>query len=122
MSESDTAVVDDIEHHRFVYREGGLDAQLVYRVDGDRLILIHTEVPDGLSGRGIGGHLVQAAVKRATASGEIIVPWCPYARKWLTDHPDHADRVEIDWEQPPGQTRQPPGTAPPKPGSAGADG
>jgi hypothetical protein len=102
MTEDDSGVVDDRQHHRFVFRQDGIDAQLVYRTDGDRLILVHTEVPDMLSGRGIGGRLVQAAVDRAAASGEILVPWCPYARKWLTDRPDLSGRVGIDWDYPPG--------------------
>lgn len=99
MNQNSGTVDDDVEHHRFLYREGGLDAQLVYRLDRNRLILVHTEVPDGLAGRGIGGRLVQAAVQRAEESGETLVPWCPYARKWLMDHSDAAGGVSIDWEE-----------------------
>jgi hypothetical protein len=29
------------------------------------------------------------------------LPWCPYARKWLTGHPGLAGRVDIDWDEPP---------------------
>lgn len=102
MPEDNSGVVDDRRHHRFVFRQDGIDSQLVYQTDGDRLILVHTEVPDRLSGRGIGGRLVQAAVDRAAATGEILTPWCPYARKWLTDHPDLSGRVGIDWDRPAG--------------------
>lgn len=55
-----------------------------------------------LSGRGIGGQLVQAAVDRAAATGEVLVPWCSYARKWLTDRPELSGRVGIDWDYLPG--------------------
>lgn len=95
------AVIDDLEWHRFLYPEYGVEAQLVYRVTGDRLILLHTEVPDDLGGRGIGGRLVRAAVERAEVSGETVVPWCPFARTWLRDHPDVAAGVAIDWSDPP---------------------
>jgi hypothetical protein len=27
-----------------------------------------------------------------------VVPVCPYARKWLTDHPDEAATAQIDWK------------------------
>jgi predicted GNAT family acetyltransferase len=94
-------VVDDDQHHRFVYREDGLDARLEYRVDGSTLVLQHTEVPDALGGRGIAGRLVQAAVDRAAARGETVAPWCPYARRWLERHPDEAAAVTIDWSDPP---------------------
>lgn len=94
----DSGVRDDVGHHRFLYREAGLHAQLQYRADGERLVLVHTEVPEALGGRGIGGRLVGAAVDRAESSGETVVPWCPYARKWLRDHPDVAAKINIDWE------------------------
>ena len=92
-----SSVIDDMPHSRFLYREDGNHAQLVYRVNGSRLILTHTETPEALRGRGIAGRLVRAAVERAAATGETVVPWCPYARKWLEDHPDDAARIAIDW-------------------------
>jgi predicted GNAT family acetyltransferase len=92
---------DVTDENRFLFAEDGVEAQLVYRVNGQRLILVHTEVPDQLGGRGIADRLVRAAVDRAAASGETVVPWCPYARKWLQDHPDEAARIAIDWSPPP---------------------
>jgi hypothetical protein len=59
--------------------------------------LVHTEVPDGLSGQGIGGRLVAAAVERALGESLTLVPVCPYARRWLEDHPDDVAGVSIDW-------------------------
>jgi predicted GNAT family acetyltransferase len=94
-------VIDEPENHTFLYTENGIDAQLVYRTKGDQLILVHTEVPDALGGRGIAGRLVRAAADRAKASGETVLPWCPYARKWLQDHADVAAGITIDWSDPP---------------------
>jgi uncharacterized protein len=102
MSDPTTNVIDDSAHHRFLYSEHGTDSELVYRAEGGRLTLVHTEVPDELGGRGIGGELVQAAVERARTSGETVVPRCPYARKWLRDHPDEVAGVTIDWSDRPG--------------------
>jgi hypothetical protein len=70
--------------------------ELVYRVDGDRLILIHTEVPEELAGHGVGGRLVRASLDRAAREGLTIVPQCPFARRWLGDHPDEIGGVEVD--------------------------
>jgi len=113
MGDLRSSVHDDVEQHRFSYREGDL-AQLVYRLDGNRLILVHTEVPTSLGGRGIAGHLVRAAVDRARASGATVAPWCPYARKWLEDHPDDAAGIDIDWS-PPRARRAPRPPRPPDP-------
>lgn len=99
MSEA-TEIVEDTQEQRFVYREDGMEGELAYRVNGGRLILAHTEVPEALGGRGVGGRLVRAAVDRAAARGETVVPWCPFARAWLERHPDEAARVTVDWSPP----------------------
>jgi predicted GNAT family acetyltransferase len=67
-------------------------------VIGDRLVLIHIEVPFELEGRGIGGRLVTAAVDRAAREGLTLVPLCPFARGWLERHPEAASRAVIDWD------------------------
>ena len=95
-------VVDVPTESRFVVRLEGHEAELVYHLNGDRLVLVHTEVPDEMSGHGIGGRLVSAAIARAESEHLTVVPWCPFARRWLGDHRDVAARVDIDWlSQPP---------------------
>jgi uncharacterized protein len=92
------SVLDDLEHNRLLFAEDGQEAELIYRVNGNRLVLIHTEVPEYFRGQGIGSLLVQAAVDRASKAGETVVPVCPYARKWLQDHPDAVSAVTVDWD------------------------
>jgi predicted GNAT family acetyltransferase len=90
-------VTDNQAASRFEISEGGHLAELSYHRNGNRLVLIHTEVPEELEGRGLGGRLVVAAVDRAAREGLTIVPFCPFARGWLERHSDVADRVAIDW-------------------------
>ena len=52
------------------------------------------------SSQGVGGRLVEAALAKARTDKLTIVPWCPYARRWLQEHPDEARKVTIDWETP----------------------
>jgi uncharacterized protein len=93
-------VDDEPQQSRFVVRGSGGAAELEYRLDGDRFYLVHTEVPDAWEGRGVGGQLVRAAVARAAANELTVVPWCPFAHKWLRTHPDVAAGVSIDWQTP----------------------
>jgi predicted GNAT family acetyltransferase len=103
MSDSnDLVVVDNEAGSRLELQAEGKLAELIYRKNGKRLVLVHTEVPADLEGRGIGGKLVLAAVDKAIASGMTIVPLCPYARGWLERHPDDAARAPIDWGGPAG--------------------
>ena len=94
-------IVDVPSERRFVYRDRAALAELQYELRGDRFFLIHTEVPDRLSGRGLGGRLVRAALDRAAREHLTIVPWCPFARAWLKEHPDAAGDVAIDFKTPP---------------------
>jgi hypothetical protein len=91
----------DEQDQRFVLELDGGVAELVYRVNGNRLVLIHTEVPDELRGRGIAGRLVRAALARAADEGLTVVPLCPYATEWLIDHPEESATVTIDWGKTP---------------------
>lgn len=90
-------IVDNQTAHRFELQEDGHMAELVYRVTGDRLVLVHTAVPDELGGRGIGGRLVQASVARAAAEGLTVVPQCSFARTWLEGHPEAVGDVAVDF-------------------------
>jgi uncharacterized protein len=100
--QSDTVPVLDVPaEDRFVVQSEGAEAELVYRVGGDHFYLIHTEVPELLGGRGIAGQLVRAAVRRAETDHLTIVPWCPYARRWLKEHPDEIGGVHVDFTTPP---------------------
>jgi predicted GNAT family acetyltransferase len=90
-------VTDNEQESRLEVTIGGQLAELVYRRRAGRLILVHTGVPDALSGHGVGGHLVRAAVELAAAQGWTVVPACPFARDWLGRHPDVAATVTVDW-------------------------
>jgi predicted GNAT family acetyltransferase len=90
-------VTDNQAEARFELDTDGHVAVLMYRRNGKRLVLIHTDVPVELEGRGIGGRLIEAAIDRAARDGLTIVPLCPFARSWLERHADQAARVPIDW-------------------------
>ena len=93
-------VVHNAAQHRFELNPAGEQASpdvngafLVYERRGERMILVHTEVPARFEGRGFGGMLVRAAVEYARAQQLRVVPVCPFARVYLQRHPEYADRV-----------------------------
>lgn len=78
-------------------RNGG---RLFYQLDGNRIYVLHTEVHPFYRGEGTGRDLIRAAVDVARNAGLVIVPWCPFARRWLREHPNAAEGVSIDWTIP----------------------
>jgi predicted GNAT family acetyltransferase len=100
-AEGSQTVTDDRDNDRFVLAKGDDEAELVYELDLGRLLLLHTEVPEAFRGQGVGGQLVSAAVARARADALTIVPWCPYARRWLQEHSDARGDVVVDFDTPP---------------------
>jgi uncharacterized protein len=93
-------VTDNTDASRLEIHADGEMAELLYRTRPGRLVLIHTEVPGSLGGRGLGGRLVLGAIGKATQQGMTIVPLCPFARSWLERHPDEAAQIKIDWATP----------------------
>lgn len=80
---------------RFTYAEEGHEAELTYGVEGNRMTLLHTGVPDELAGKGVGGRLVEQAIEHARGKGLTIVPECSYARSWIEKHPDRVEGVAV---------------------------
>ena len=92
-------VIDNEAEHRFQMTMDGHTGELTYELEGDRLTLIHTGVPEELEGHGLAGRLVQAAVDRAQRDELTIIPICPYARRWLKKRENDLTDVKIDWAQ-----------------------
>jgi uncharacterized protein len=97
---SDTGqITDNADASRLELRAEGHRAELWYRQRGNRFVIVHTDVPPELEGRGLGGALVRAAIDRAVSEDLTVVPLCPFARLWLERHPDVAASATIDWRQ-----------------------
>lgn len=74
-------------------RDGARLAELVYTLQGDTAVLVHTLVDPALRGTGAGTVLVEAAVAWARREGKRLVPRCPFARAVLDKRPDLSDVV-----------------------------
>jgi predicted GNAT family acetyltransferase len=94
-------IVDDAADERLHVEIDGVTAELLYEVEDGALLILHTEVPSALEGQGVGGRLVRAALERARRDGLTVVPWCPFARRWMREHPDAIEGISVDWKRPP---------------------
>lgn len=71
--------------------EAIIDGQLAradYQRSGNVMRIYHTEVPPALTGRGIAGQIVQAALAYAASNGLKVEPLCSYVRAYMRRHPE----------------------------------
>ena len=79
-----------------------LDGQLAfleYERTGDRIVLIHTEVPEALEGQGIASKIARTALEDARAQHLAVVPMCTYVRGYIKRHPEYKDLVAPEFKE-----------------------
>ena len=90
----DTEFIDVPDNHRYELRSGDqLVGFIDYRLHGEVITLVHTEVFPAFSGQGHAAVLARGALDDARARGLTVVPSCPYVASYIAKHPDYADLV-----------------------------
>jgi predicted GNAT family acetyltransferase len=87
-------VVENSERNRFELSLGGGTALVAYRRDGDRLVLIHTEVPEQFAGQGVGSRLAKGVFELIRASGRKAVVRCEFLKGWIAKHHEYDDVID----------------------------
>jgi uncharacterized protein len=64
-----------------------------YRRSGGELTLIHTETDPRFRGHGLAGHLIAAVLDEARQQHLAVLPYCPFARRYIAEHPAYTDLV-----------------------------
>jgi predicted GNAT family acetyltransferase len=86
-----STVRDNPSRHRFEFEVDGAIAFSVYRHKPGVVTFVHTEVPDALSGRGIGSKLAQGALEIVRDRGEKVIAECPFIAAYIKKHPEFQD-------------------------------
>lgn len=86
-------VRDNAERRRYELEVDGGLVFADYRREGDRLLILHTETPPALQGRGLASTLVRGMIADARARGLKIVPLCSFIVDYLHRHPEDRDVV-----------------------------
>jgi predicted GNAT family acetyltransferase len=88
-------VRDNPSELRFEIRDDGKlagFAQYVRRPG--RIFFVHTEIDNAFEGRGLGSQLAAGALDATRATGDRIVPLCPFIASYIDRHPEYADLVD----------------------------
>ena len=93
MTDETLVVADRPELKRYEIVVDDQVAYLTYRKNDDHVLLSHTEVPESLRGRGVGGVLAKHALDDARRAGKKVIVRCPFVTTWLRRHPEYDDIV-----------------------------
>jgi predicted GNAT family acetyltransferase len=93
----EVVVRDVLEQNRFELTVGGRLAGFTEyrRLDGT-YALQHTEIDPTLEGRGLGSTLVRGELDQLRERGVSVLPYCPFVRAFLGQHPEYVDLVPAD--------------------------
>ena len=89
------AVVDNAAEERFEARtpDGEVAGFAAYVRQPGQVVFTHTEVDDAYAGHGIGSTLARGALDQVRASGQKVVPLCPFVRAFVQLHEEYQDLV-----------------------------
>ena len=86
-------LVENAEMHRFELPVGDDLAVSYYQEQDGRIVLLHTEVPQQLSGQGVGSRLIKGALEQARARKLKVASRCPFVGAYLGKHPEFNDLI-----------------------------
>jgi predicted GNAT family acetyltransferase len=90
-------MADDVSNNtaksRYELDVDGHVAFVDYRLRPDRIVLVHTEVPAELGGRGIGSKLAKGTLDAVRARGLKADIRCDFLIAYVKKHPEYADLV-----------------------------
>jgi len=96
MDYNDLKLKTNAESNRLELEVDDVVAFIEYKLTRDKLFLIHTEVPDALSGKGVGTAIVLKALEYAKENNYKIIPICPFVQSYLKRHQEWVDIVDPD--------------------------
>lgn len=91
----DLPVKENAARRRFeLALPGNAKAVAYYRIDEHgHIVLIHTDVPEGLEGQGLDVQLAMGTLDLIRRSGRKVVLKCPFMSGFVQAHVEYADLV-----------------------------
>ena len=87
-------IVNNKAQHRYELAVDGHIAATYYKIDGNIITFVHTEVPPELGGKGIGSKLIRGALDQVRAEGFKVIPQCPFVKAFIDKNADYQDLLK----------------------------
>ncbi|GAA4213203.1 GNAT family N-acetyltransferase [Microbispora amethystogenes] len=97
MSAAVEVVADPAASRYEILVDGVVAGFAQYRMRDGAMVFTHTEVRGEYEGRGLGGHLVGAALDGARTAGLSVVPLCSFVAWYIQRNPEYRDLVDDDY-------------------------
>ncbi len=91
----ENTVRNNTDDRQFELMIDGKLSMIGYVMQGENTIVFtHTEVPEGLEGRGIASCLAKAALEFAKSKGLAVIPLCPFVKSYFHRHSGYQPLVK----------------------------
>jgi predicted GNAT family acetyltransferase len=77
-----------------IHDDGKLAGFAQYVRRPGRIFFVHTEIDPAFEGRGLGSRLAAGALDATRATGDRVVPLCPFIAQYIERHREYADLVD----------------------------
>lgn len=88
-----TEVQQDTKMNRFdLLVDGASVGEADYRIQGNTIVMTHTEIDPSRQEAGLGGELVRGALNLIRADTDYrVVASCSFTADWISKHPEYQD-------------------------------
>ena len=87
-------VADNPEQEQYeILADGELAGFVQYHLRNGVIAFLHTETDPRFRGQGVAGRLIRSSLEAARERHLGVLPYCPYVRRWITEHPEYAALV-----------------------------
>jgi len=90
-------VADNPEQEKYeILADGEIAGFVQYLLRDGAIAFMHTEIDPRFRGHGVAGRLIQSSLDAARERHLAVLPYCPFVRSWITEHPEYFDLVPDD--------------------------
>lgn len=84
----DYKLIDHEEKHQYEFQIDDKLAKMEYiKSNDEEIYIVHTEVPPGLGGRGVGSQLAEKVLRDIERQGLRLIPLCPFVAGYIHKYP-----------------------------------
>nr|WP_199080206.1 GNAT family N-acetyltransferase [Pedobacter sp. ASV19] len=92
-----TPITNNTREQQFEIESNGLKATLTYRFYKHDIALMHTFVPEQLSGMGIASMLAKEAFAYAKEIKRPVMVYCPFVAGFIKKHPEYQTQLDPEY-------------------------